>query len=108
MGVAFGRFQPERAYDSIRSMVLLAQGDLASAGAPTPEQTRAQDALISMLRVRASDGMLLTPCSHVYIHDFSATLGPGEIEIAICGLDWEIYSRYFSHHVIEYDRRFSK
>src|SRR5262249_44968999 len=101
MGVAFGRFHPAAAYETIRSTVLLAQGDLASVAPQTPEQSRAQEELISMLRVRAPDGTLLAPCSHVYIHDFSSTLGAAEIEVAICGLDATVYERYFHRHLSE-------
>jgi hypothetical protein len=62
----------------------------------------ARDDLVAMLRVRASDGTLLAPCSHV-----SAALGSGEIEVAICGLDADLYERHFPRHLADYARRFA-
>lgn len=103
MGVASGRFCPLPAYDDIRPQVLVAWGDVGG-GAPSVEQTQAQELLIAMLSVRAADGTVLAPCSHVYITDYSRELGPEGIEIAICGLASEMYSRYFPEHIERYER----
>jgi hypothetical protein len=48
----------------------------------------------------------LQPSEGVSIEDRSLEFGPEALELSILGLDAEIYSRFFPHHVKTYEAQF--
>ena len=84
MGVAFGRFHPT---------------------VEIPDWSLPTDAGAVPLRARHVSGLTLHPCSHVYLDGLLEDLE--SLEVAICGLDSDLYEQAFPHHVQAYHGRFS-
>ena len=47
----------------------------------------------------AEDGIKFEPVGGVAILDYSMEIGEEEIEVSLLGLHWEIYQKYFPHHI---------
>lgn len=94
MGVASGRFFPADEYSEVYDVVVRTQGE----GQQQLE-----------LEIWTAEGEPLSPCSHVYIEDYSAEteLGDEFREVTICGLDWRFYEKLFPEHVEAYSKAFA-
>lgn len=100
MGVARGRLHPSDLYSEVRAKILDAQDESSSA------RSISQRALSKTLRAETRNGTRLEPCSHVFITDLGDDGDADVIEVTICGLDGDLYTRLFSAHREDYERRF--
>lgn len=91
MGVAFGRFIPLPAYDSIKSIVIA-----TSEG----EQSHLY------LSVRLANGSALPAQGGVQLTDLSAELGPEGLQVSVLGVGYPLYQELFPGHVAAYESQF--
>jgi hypothetical protein len=89
MGVAFGRFIPNEAYQAIQSQCIKNQSD----------QSRLN------LTVKTPQGETIH-CEGVGILDYSPEVGEEGIEINVLGISCPPYEKLFPEHVALYDQQF--
>lgn len=93
MGVASGRFLPLPAYEAMQPLVVAARNGL---------QTHL------VLTVRTMDGQDIPAQGGVQINDYSAELGPEDIEVSVLGIGYPLYEELFPGRHAEYVAGFRK
>ena len=91
MGVASGRFMPLPAYEKIRKTCIA---------------SRDQSQQLLALSVLQPDGSPLPATLGVAILDYSAELGPSEIEVHALGIGYPLYEQLFPDQVAAYAKQF--
>jgi hypothetical protein len=90
MGVAFGVFQPEAGYESVRDMCKVESVDQSQLN----------------LSVLSPDGIPV-PCEGIGVHEFQLESGEPEIEIEILGVPYPLYAELFPQHLAAYEKQFN-
>jgi hypothetical protein len=92
MGVAFGMFLPQAAYERVQAAIVEAEGRnlknvrLAARVAATGQEIECQ--------------------AGIHIADHSAELGPDGIEVTALGIGYPLYAELFPQHVETYEKQF--
>ncbi|WP_139015209.1 hypothetical protein [Xanthomonas cannabis] len=91
MGVAFGRFFPIAAYETVQPAIIQREG-------------REVEGMDFAVRI-ASDGRVIE-CLAVAITDCSAEFGAEGLEVAVLGIGYPLYAELFPQHVAAYEHQF--